>query len=347
MRCLRASAWRSAPPGSTSAPGRGSPHRCSGLTSYAFSRKLQRRVLRKKKEKKKKKKKNVSPTTLHYHHHTTITTLPSPHYHHHTTITTLQSPLPSPHYHHHSTITSPPLLNSLLFLRLGWVSPRLARCTPLRGSCVSERSRCAFLRMWICPRAPSAGIVRVGALPLCVFAHVDLSPRTLCGDRAKKLPLATKKLPLATKKLPLATKKLPLACRSAPAVRFCACGFVPAHPLRGSCVSERSRCAFLRMLQLASYTLCGDRACRSAPAVRFRTFYNLLRTPSAGIVRVGALPLCVFAYFEAWSCTLCGDRACRSLPHKCSTPRTPGAAVAGKSTFCSTNVVRRGRQELP
>ena len=214
--------------------------------------------------------KNVSPTTLHYHHHTTITTLPSPHsnhhYHHHTTITTLQSPLPSPHYHHHSTITSPPLLNSLLFLRLGWVSPRLARCTPLRGSCVSERSpavrfcacgfvpahplrgscvsersRCAFLRMWICPRAPSAGIVRVGALPLCVFAHVGLCLRTLCGDRA---------------------------CRSAPAVRFCACyacynllrtssagivrvGALPlcvfahfttcfAHPLRGSCVSEPS-----------------------------------------------------------------------------------------------------------
>ena len=33
VRCLRASAWRSAQPGSTSAPGRGSPHLCSGLTS--------------------------------------------------------------------------------------------------------------------------------------------------------------------------------------------------------------------------------------------------------------------------------------------------------------------------
>ena len=88
-------------------------------------------------------KKNVNLPSPHYNHHTPITTLPSPHYHHHTTITTLQSP----HYHHHSTITSLPLLNSLLFLRLGWVSPRLARCTPLRGSCVSERSRCAFLRI--------------------------------------------------------------------------------------------------------------------------------------------------------------------------------------------------------
>ena len=101
---------------------------------FFISRKLQRRVLRKK---------NVNLPSPHYNHHTPITTLPSPHYHHHTTITTLQSP----HYHHHSTITSLPLLNSLLFLRLGRVSPRLARCTPLRGSRVSERSRCAFLRI--------------------------------------------------------------------------------------------------------------------------------------------------------------------------------------------------------
>ena len=84
-------------------------------------------------------------------------------------------------------------------------------------------------------------------------------------------------------------------------MRFCAFRCAPARPLRGSCVSERSRCAFLRIVQLASHTLCGDRACRSAPAVRFCALYNLLRTPSAGIVRVGALPLCVFAYFQAWS----------------------------------------------
>ena len=136
---------------------------------------------------------------------------------------------------------------------------------------------------------PSAGIVRVGALPLCVFAHLDVRPRALCGDRA---------------------------CRSAPAVRFCACGFAPAHPLRGSCVSERSRCAFLRMwicarapsagiarvgalplcvfahVDLRPRTVCGDRACRSAPAVRFCALYNLLRTPSAGIARVR---FCVFS----------------------------------------------------
>ena len=33
VRCLRALAWRCAQPGSASAPGRGSPHLCSGLTS--------------------------------------------------------------------------------------------------------------------------------------------------------------------------------------------------------------------------------------------------------------------------------------------------------------------------
>ena len=54
--------------------------------------------------------------------------------------------------------------------------------TPLRGSCVSERSRCAFLRILICARAPSAGIVRVGALPLCVFAYLDASSCALRGS---------------------------------------------------------------------------------------------------------------------------------------------------------------------
>ena len=182
---------------------------------------------------------------------------------------------------------------------------------------MSERSRCAFLRIVICRRAPSAGIVCVGALPLCVFAHFDVRPRTLCGDRA---------------------------CRSAPAVRFCAFYNLLRTPSAGIVRVGALPLCVLRILQLASHTLCGERACRSARAVRFCAYYNLLRTPSAGIVRVGALPLCVFAYFEAWSRTLCGDRACRSLPHLfLSSWRMPGAA----STFCSTNVVRRGRPKLP
>ena len=167
---------------------------CEAMTNITtnkmsgFSRRLQRRVLRKKKKKKTFAQAHQPTTTtvpsphesLRYHRHTTTTTLPSLHYH--TTIT-----LPPPHYHHHTTITTRPspqyhvgwiasvrcLLNSLLFLRLGWVSPRLARCTPLRGSCVSECSRCfSFLRILKCPRAPSAGIVRVGALPRCLQSRL-------------------------------------------------------------------------------------------------------------------------------------------------------------------------------
>ena len=126
------------------------------------------------------------------------TSLPPPHYHHHTnhyTTTTTLPTLPSPQYFLSCIASARCLFNSLLFLRLGWVSPRLARCTPLRGSCVPERSRCAFLRVleWsvepsagscVSERsrcafshilklncAPSARIVRVGALPLCVFTH--------------------------------------------------------------------------------------------------------------------------------------------------------------------------------
>ena len=130
------------------------------------------------------------------------------------------------------------LVNSLCFTLLCRSAPAvrfrtfwILRVHPLRGSCVSERSRCA----------PSAGIVRVGALPLCVLAHSGSYACTLCGDRA---------------------------CRSAPAVRFCVFLSGLSHPLRGSCVSERSRCAFSRIL-------------------------DLTRALSAGIVRVGALPLCL------------------------------------------------------
>ena len=94
-----------------------------------------------------------------------------------------------------------------------------------------------FLRILEWSVEPSAEIVRVGALPLCFFAHFGTEPCTLCGD---------------------------CACRSAPAVRFCAFLSGLLNPLRGSCVSERFRCAFSHILEL--------------------------NAPSAD------LPLCVFAY---------------------------------------------------
>ena len=104
----------------------------------------------------------------HYYHHTdhdaATTTLAPPHFHHYT--------IP-PHYHHytthHATTTTLPspqcylgciasarcLLSSLLFLRLGWV---FAAASAMH---------------------PSAGIVRVGAPSLCVFAPFETEPHTL------------------------------------------------------------------------------------------------------------------------------------------------------------------------
>ena len=115
---------------------------------------------------------------------------------------------------------------------------------------MSERSRCAILRVFEGPVAPSAGIVRVGALrtfwilrvhPLrgsCVpstlavhFCVCLLACRTLCRDRA---------------------------CRSAPAVFFRTFWILRVHPLQGSCVCEHSRCAFWRMLTGLSHPLLGS-----------------------------------------------------------------------------------------
>ena len=131
---------------------------------------------------------------------------------------------------------------------------------PLRGSCVSERSRCGAVRISQLADEPSAGIVRVGALSLWRRASFKARRQTLCGDRA---------------------------CRSALAVAPCAFARSPTNPLRGSCVSERSRCGAVR------------------------TFY-VADEPSAGIVRVGALSLWHRAHLHARRRTLCGDRACRS-----------------------------------
>ena len=130
---------------------------------------------------------------------------------------------------------------------------------PLRGSCAPDRSRCGAVRISKLADEPSAGIVRVGSLSLWRRANFKARRRTLCGDRA---------------------------CRSALAVAPCELSTWPTNPLRGSCVSERSRCGAVR------------------------TFY-VADEPSAGVVRVGALSLWRRANFKARRRTLCGDRACR------------------------------------
>ena len=75
---------------------------------------------------------------------------------------------------------------------------------PLRGSGVSERSRCGAVRILELAGEPSAGIGHVGSLA---------GKRSACGDRS---------------------------CRSALAVVPCESLSSPANPLRGSGVSDRS-----------------------------------------------------------------------------------------------------------
>ena len=72
------------------------------------------------------------------------------------------------------------------------------------------------------------------------------------------------------------------------------------NPLRGSGVSEPSRCGAVRILELAG-----------EPSAGIGRVGSLAGEPSAGIGRVGALSLWCRAQPRARRRTLCGDRACR------------------------------------
>ena len=61
---------------------------------------------------------------------------------------------------------------------------------PLRGSGVSERSRCGAVRNCELNDAPSAGIERVESLSLWCRAKLRTERCTLCGDRACRIALA-------------------------------------------------------------------------------------------------------------------------------------------------------------
>ena len=159
---------------------------------------------------------------------------------------------------------------------------------PLRGSCVSERSRCGAVRTFYVADEPSAGIVRVGALSLWRRANLHVGRQTLCGDRA---------------------------CRIALAVAPCEFARWPMNPLRGSCVSDRSRCGAVRLCTLADgslslwrranlhagrRTLCGDRACQIALAVAPCKFARWPMNPVRGSCvsdrsRCGAVRICTLA----------------------------------------------------
>ena len=122
----------------------------------------------------------------------------------------------------------------------------------LRGSCVSERSRCGAVQIFYVACEPSAEIVCVGPLSLWRRANFLRGPRTLCGD---------------------------CVCRSALAVATCEFSTWLTNPLRRLRVSGRSRCgavrifdfadapSAVRIFRLCRRTLCGDCACRSALAV--------------------------------------------------------------------------------
>ena len=95
---------------------------------------------------------------------------------------------------------------------------------PLRGSCVSERSRCGAVRIFYVAREPSAEIVRVESLSLWRRANFKARRGTLCGD---------------------------CACRIALAVAPCESQSSRTNLLRRLCVSSRSRCGAVRISKLA------------------------------------------------------------------------------------------------
>ena len=198
----------------------------------------------------------------------------------------------------------------------------------VRGSCVSERSRCGAVRISKLADEPSAGIVRIGALSLWRRANLHAGRRTLCGDRA---------------------------CRSTLAVAPCEFARWSTNPLRGSCVSERSRCGAVRTFYVAdrpSARIVPPCAFARSPTnplrgtcVSERSHCGAVRTlyvayePSAGIVRVGALSLWRRANFLRCRRTLCGDRACRIAlaVAPCEFARWPTNPLRGScSSRCGT-----------
>ena len=109
---------------------------------------------------------------------------------------------------------------------------------------------------------------------------VQRGRRTLCGDHACLNALAV--APCESSALP----RKPSACRIALAVAPCKFSTLPVNLLRGSCVSNCTRCGAVRI-------------------------FNMVSEPSAGIVRVETLSLWPRANFQRRRRTLCGDRPCR------------------------------------
>ena len=215
---------------------------------------------------------------------------------------------------------------------------------PLRGSCMSERSRCGAVRIGnfadepfagiVCVeslslwrraslqlrRQPSAEIVRVESLSLWRRAKLQLRPRTLCGD---------------------------CACRVALAVAPCEFATSPTNPLQRLCVSNRSRCGAVRICNFAREPSAEIGRVESLSLWRRA---NLQLTVCGEIVRVELLSLWRRANWQLRRQTLCGDCACGIAP--CGVATSPANPLrrlcvtdrshCGTARFCLRSLLANG-----
>ena len=162
---------------------------------------------------------------------------------------------------------------------------------PLQGSGASERSRCGAVRILELAGEPSAGIGRVGSLagepsagigvpcaslpwPMNPLQGSGVSERSRCG--------AVRILAVADEPSTGIGRVGSLACEPSAGIGVVPCASLPwpMNPLQGSGVSERSRCAAVRILAVAD-----------EPSTGIGRVGSLAGEPSAGIGRVGALSL--------------------------------------------------------
>ena len=129
---------------------------------------------------------------------------------------------------------------------------------PLRGSCVSDRSRCGAVRTFYVADEPSPRIAYVGSLSRLRCARFAARGRTLFLHRACRSTLAVTPcdFPNSPRNPPRASC---VSDRIVLAVATCGFSVSPTNPLRGSCVrshSLRRRSSFAA----GRKALCGDPA---------------------------------------------------------------------------------------
>ena len=159
---------------------------------------------------------------------------------------------------------------------------------PLQGSGVSERSRCGAVRILELADEPSTGIGRVGALSLWCRASSPANSLLVAGvpDRSPANPLRGSVR--AVRILELADEPSTGIGRVGALIAVSAVLAGGRNPLRGSGVSDRSRCGAVPILELADEPSTGIGRRSGVVPVRI---LELADEPSTGIGRVGALSL--------------------------------------------------------